>query len=225
MINGVKTYGPLEPYEHSNRSQGGEDGIIAECFRRIGITTGNYLELGGGDGETFSNTYALSEKGWEGVLIEGSPELAAKINRSNCTTICDYVSDNLDAIVEGRKFNFVSIDIDGLDYYCWKAFTGTPEVVCIEYNPVTPYPLQRTIAFDTSHRFMETDYFGASLGLLEALGKDKGYSCVAVTHCLNMIFVRNDFIHLFATVDLSVVPEARGWAKDNRDLIDYIHTS
>ena len=54
-------------------SQGGEQPAILAALK--GIKQGRVLDVGAADGSTFSNSRALIEQGWGGVLIE--PEAAA----------------------------------------------------------------------------------------------------------------------------------------------------
>lgn len=42
-------------------------------------TKGYYIEVGAFDGQTHSNTMALEENGWHGLLIEGNPEVIPKL--------------------------------------------------------------------------------------------------------------------------------------------------
>src|ERR1700722_6760188 len=51
-------------------SQNGEDGMIAEIFRRIGLTNKFFVEFGIGDGLE-NNTRLLLELGWHGIWIDG----------------------------------------------------------------------------------------------------------------------------------------------------------
>lgn len=51
-------------------SQNGEQEAILKIF---GESEGRFLDIGAYDGKTFSNTLALIERGWSGVLIEPSP--------------------------------------------------------------------------------------------------------------------------------------------------------
>jgi len=53
-------------------SQFGEEAIILQYFGDK--TDGRFIDVGAWDGKTFSNTYALTERGWSGVLIEPSLE-------------------------------------------------------------------------------------------------------------------------------------------------------
>lgn len=44
---------------------------------------GHFLDVGAADGKTFSNTYALAERGWTGVCVEPSPRLAAALIKNH----------------------------------------------------------------------------------------------------------------------------------------------
>lgn len=57
-------------------SQNREEEIIAEF---VGAEVGRFLDLGAYDGKTNSNTLALAEKGWGGVLVEPSPVMFQKL--------------------------------------------------------------------------------------------------------------------------------------------------
>lgn len=61
----------LIKYRKNYYSQNGEDGVIEEILKRMGIKQGWFVEFGAWDGKYLSNTYALVEKGWKGVEIEG----------------------------------------------------------------------------------------------------------------------------------------------------------
>lgn len=52
-------------------SQYNEDVIIKDYF---GDRKGRFLDIGAYDGKTFSNTEALVKNGWEGVMVEASPQ-------------------------------------------------------------------------------------------------------------------------------------------------------
>lgn len=52
-------------------SQNNEDDVILEYFGDK--ADGRFLDIGAHAGKVFSNTYALVERGWSGVLVEPSP--------------------------------------------------------------------------------------------------------------------------------------------------------
>jgi hypothetical protein len=68
----------------------------------------------------------------------------------------------------------LSIDVDGMDYWIWKALTYEPRVVVIEYNPrhegIQPYDADYIYDGRT-----DSDTYGASKEEMIKLGKEKGY--------------------------------------------------
>ena len=61
-------------------SQYNEDDIIHRYFG--GKRDGRFLDLGAYDGKTFSNTFALAEKGWSGVCVEASPQCFVQLQKT-----------------------------------------------------------------------------------------------------------------------------------------------
>ncbi len=57
-------------------SQNAEEKIILDYFRDH---IGTFLDLGANDGIKFSNTRALAERGWRGVLVDPSPAAFEKL--------------------------------------------------------------------------------------------------------------------------------------------------
>lgn len=53
------------------KSQNNEEQLIADYF---GNQTGTVLDIGANDGETLSNSYRLLHQGWQGCLVEPSPQ-------------------------------------------------------------------------------------------------------------------------------------------------------
>jgi hypothetical protein len=92
----------------------------------------------------------------------------------------------------------LSIDIDGIDYWVWKAIEViSPRVVVIEYNSFLGAQEPLTIRYDPKFcRQLQGGrglYFGASLAALEKLGKAKGYILAGCeSHGVNAFFVRQD---------------------------------
>jgi len=183
-------------------SQGSEDGMIAEIFKRIGTTSKRFLEFGIEDGLECNSALLLLE-GWTGVWIEGSASLAkqaqsyfkgypVEIAHSLVTV------ENADALISRLtgevELDLLSIDIDSLDYWVWEAIRSVrPRVVVIEYNASFPPHLQKTVACDPNFVWTGTNYFGASLGALASLGEKKGYRLVGCTpEGVNAFFVRED---------------------------------
>src|SRR5690242_675114 len=65
----------LNHFEHQAFSQNGEDGILAEIFRRIGVKDRFFVEFGVGNGLE-NNTVFLLQQNWRGCWIEGNAQSA-----------------------------------------------------------------------------------------------------------------------------------------------------
>lgn len=187
-------------------SQNDEDGILAEIFRRIGVTSGRFCEIGVETGVECNTVYLLAQ-GWTGVWVEKRDEYVRVIQRQ-CRTYLEegrlsveptFASpDNINAILERNKradeWDLLSIDIDSDDLWLWRAVsTCRPRVVVIEYNALWVPPMAVTIPYASTTSWDGTNYFGASLQALQYLGSEKGYNLVGC--CLagvNAFFVRRD---------------------------------
>ena len=61
-------------------SQHNEEEII---LRHFGDRVGRFLDIGAHDGKVCSNIYALVERGWSGVCVEGCPDSCAGLIRTH----------------------------------------------------------------------------------------------------------------------------------------------
>lgn len=174
------TLGRLEDREHKYRSQYGEDGVIAAIFAALGTTDCYCVEFGVEDAVE-CNTAHLLDLGWTGLLLDGagvSRNPAAAVHREFITA--DNIRELFAKYRVPQQFDLLSIDIDGNDYWVWRAITHQPRVVVIEYNASRLVGECSTIAYDPQFRWDGSDYFGASLRALVELGQTKGYVLV---HC------------------------------------------
>ena len=206
----------LAHYEHQVFSQSGEDGIIAEIFRRIGITTHTFVEIGVGDGLQNNTAYLLLQ-GWQGVWVEGDEKAVARI-RSHFQEYLDagrlrlvhafVTAENITTLLAQSKvpqeFDFLSIDIDRNTYWVWAALdTYRPRAVCVEYNAIFPPDVDWKVDYEPMRLWNKSSYFGASLLAYERLGRRLGYNLVGCSLSgINAFFVRSDL----CTEDLFVAP-------------------
>lgn len=58
-------------------SQNNEDQVVAQIFDSLDPNQLTVLDIGANDGQTFSNSYALIQKGWNAHLLEPSPKAYA----------------------------------------------------------------------------------------------------------------------------------------------------
>jgi hypothetical protein len=168
----------LKDYERSFYSQGGEDGVLERIFECVGETNRFCVEFGAKDGVELSNTAHLRlDRGWTGLLMEASAPVSDGIVQEFVT------AENINALFEKHSvpevFDLLSIDIDGNDYWVWKALDRfRPRVVVMEYNIYFRLDDPRTVPYDPERVWDESGYHGASLAALRKLGVEKGYSLV-----------------------------------------------
>lgn len=183
MLEFVKRYGA------NKHSQNLEDGLISECLHRMHVALGHSVEVGGNDGFWLSNTRSLIEKNWSGLFIEADWNLYLKCkenwaHNSNVRVQCSRVDgQNINAFVDD-KCDVLSVDTDGLDYEIFKGLKAKPKIVIVEIDS----------GLDPSYSCFNSDG-GANYFAMLLLGITQGYFLLA--HTGNMIFIRNDYRHLF----------------------------
>lgn len=185
----------LDKYERKVYSQSGEDGILERIFEKIGVTNKFSIEFGEPMGVKNSNSaYLRINHGWTALLFDIQPR-DPRVYQAVIT------AENINQLFERHQvpeiFDLLSIDIDGNDFWVWKAlneYRFKPRVVMIEFNCNFPLHVSQTIAYNPNHQFDRTKYYGASLKALYKLGYQKGYSLVYHTGFLNAFFVLNELL-------------------------------
>lgn len=164
-------------------SQYGEDGLIAGILNKIGVKWRTCFEVGATDGDFFSNTKALRDKGWKAVLIESNKRDFAKLVqyeslKVSCVHATVTPEVGIDHYVKFKNLDLGVIDIDDKDYEVWEAMTIRPRIMIVESSE-----------FWGTH---EASQQKSRIGLCK-LGDRKQYTLVAQTFC-NSIFVANEEI-------------------------------
>jgi FkbM family methyltransferase len=196
--------GDLRAFERRVCSQNGEDGILEEVFRRIGVAGRFCVEIGAGDGGENNTARLIRDAGWGGLLLEASAPRFARLqeryrDRPDVRTARARVNaGNVEQLLREhrvpREFDLLSVDIDRDDYWVWAAVQGwRPRVVVIEYNASRPPPQRWVVKEDPGRAWDGTDHFGASLASLTALGRRKGYTLVGTNSTgVNAFFVLSE---------------------------------
>ena len=170
----------IKEYGFNDYSQNNEDGIIAECIRRIRPKLGTAIEFGGADGYFCSNTAALRDLGWT-VFMYDLKEVPGLVEAKMITP------ENVNELPE---CSVLSIDVDGTDYEIWQAYKGEPDIVIIEINSSLP-PLVEYVSTDKGSSFIS----------MCSLAVEKGYFLLC--HTGNCIFIKNKWHKLFDDMDLN----------------------
>jgi hypothetical protein len=195
---------PLSAYELSVFSQNGEDGIFQELCRRLPVPH-TFVEFGIQSGWEGNCVLLADVFGWSGLFIEydsdGFRELERKYAyNSQVKTVCAKVTpQNVNSLFADAdvppELGILSIDIDGNDYWVWKAITGyRPAVLIIEFNAGIPSKEPLVQPFNEGDPLLTT-FFGANLAALEKLGAAKDYELVHTDIAgVNAFFVRRDLL-------------------------------
>jgi hypothetical protein len=183
-------------------SQNGEDGVIGEVLRRIGVVERHFVEIGASDAAE-NCTRRLAEDGWSGLWIEADGASATKarqvaggrvsvlhsrVSRANVVTLlqANGVPPEPDVFV---------VDIDGDDLGVLRASLGSfrPRLVVSEYNGA--FGPEATWAIDPEEvtHWDGTFRHGASLRAICDVVDPLGYRLVyCESNGVNAFFVRAD---------------------------------
>jgi hypothetical protein len=194
----------LPRYHAQVYSQNGEDGIIAEIFRRIGEQSRCFVEIGTGEGGQ-NNTRFLLEQGWRGVWIEADAAAAANaaqmfadaVKAGRLTVLnANVTSENVNQLLASAdappSFDLLSVDIDFNTSHVWNALRCQSRVACIEYNASLPPTVDLAVPYDPDAVWDGSNWYGGSLKTLERIGAAKGLALVGCDlFGVNAFFVRH----------------------------------
>jgi len=201
----------LLEHKFDKYTQTGEDGIIQKALEILPLNDKYCVEFGAWDGLYLSNVRKLIEQDdYKAVMIEGDPDRFVQLkenyhSNTNVTPINKFVgfepNNGLDSILDQNEipqnFDFLSIDIDGNDYYTWNSIEYfRPKLICIEFNPTIPTEVDFVQEPDPEVTQ------GCSLSALVRLGKKKGYELISVLP-FNAFFVDKKYFDLFEIQDNS----------------------
>jgi hypothetical protein len=192
-------------------SQNGEDGILLYLFSLLGATTRRVVEICAGSGIECNAANLLINHGWHGLLVDGDPAQIAIGQQfyAQCRTtwlrppslVASWVTaENVNALVREQGFtgdlDLLSLDIDGNDYWIWRALDCiAPRVVVLEFNTAFGPHKSVTLPYQPEFRLDYNDRpyrCGASLAAFVKLGRQKGYRLVGVQSLgFNAFFVRD----------------------------------
>lgn len=192
-------------------SKYGEDGLLLYIFSKVGVTNRIFVEIGVEDGRECNTADLSLNFGWQGVIIDADKErletgrafYKEKLgkNFSKVKMVSSFVTaENVNQLLSDNgisgEIDLLSIDIDGNDYWVWKAIEAiNPRVVVIEYNASFGWDKSMTIKYSQNFDVNKAEPIshGASLPALKKLANAKGYILVGCdSHGIDAFFVRQD---------------------------------
>src|SRR5262245_42307255 len=197
----------LGRFERRVFSQGGEDGVLQLLTRLVPIGHRVFVECGVKDYRESNTRFLLLSGECKGVVIDGDPAALRAINehpivQPNPLAVVEHfiTAESIDTLIKSRidkdDIGVLSIDVDGNDYWVWRAIRSIrPAIVIVEYN--YRFGPQRAVTVPYDPTFVRGRggkpfvYYGAALAALDTLARTKG--CSLVHRCRtgsNAFFVR-----------------------------------
>ncbi|CAL65532.1 hypothetical protein [Christiangramia forsetii] len=191
-------------------SQWGDDGIIQYLINYLSIENKTFVEFGVEDYQEANTRFLLINDNWSGLVMDGSQQNISKIRQDEIFWKHDLrikagfiTAENINELIKEEgiqgEIGLLHIDIDGNDYWIWKALEVVdPIIMIVEYNSVFGSERAITVPYsDDFYRFKAHYsglYAGASLKALCDLGQMKGYDFIGSNSAgNNAYFVKKGF--------------------------------
>jgi hypothetical protein len=202
-----KNISSLAEVEFQVFSQFGDDGIIQWLVQQLPSINPTFIEFGVENYREANTRFLLVNNNWSGFVMDGSAENMDALKGEQLYTFfdlqatCSFItSANINQLLSTTGFSkepgILSIDIDGNDYWVWKAISGIkPAIIICEYNSLygfsRPYtiPYQEDFVRGTKYPF---NYYGISLKSACDLAAERGYSFIGCNSAgNNAYFIEN----------------------------------
>ena len=188
-------------------SQSHQDGVLEAIFYTLGTTNRFFCEFGfntnGWTGGSGANTYQLHARGWSGLLMDGGHENAS-INLRREWSGPHGIVGLLAKPKAPKEMDYMSIDFDSYDLWTFRSIvvgsSYRPRVISVEYNPLFPFDSTLTLRYPVKDGYWDRFHngakaiFGTSLGALDLVAREGGYTLVYAVSGLDAFFVRSDVL-------------------------------
>ncbi|MCH2224229.1 MAG: hypothetical protein MK066_05615 [Crocinitomicaceae bacterium] len=192
-------------------SQFEEDGKLLYLFSLLGMTNKTFIEFGSDDGINSNSANLYYNHGFNGLFMDGNDQALSRgryFFKKHPNNVGQPIfkkafiqAENINQLIkEGGiegEIGLLSIDIDGNDYWVWKAITIVqPQVVIIETH--NEFGLNDIVVpYDPNYMYpgKHPTYHGASPVAMTKLAKNKGYRLVGSNELgFNFIFIKEDLL-------------------------------
>ena len=174
-------------------SQNGEEAIIDSILKNCGKSTEFFVELGAGDGYHLSNGRDFIDRGWRGIMIDADNRGNEQVKQHKITR--ENVNELLGLHDCPKEFDFLSIDLDGNDYWILERILSEykPKLIIAEFNASFPIDESKTIKYDPNFSWEGDTYFGFTLKAGVKLAEKCGYKVIDQHADMNLFMLRNDY--------------------------------
>ena len=207
----LRNIDPKRPdtWEFRAFSQHGEDGILDYLTSRLLKSSRNFVEIGIGDGTENNSAWFVLAKYYRGVMIDGNAEgvswakyiLQPKncgVRIEHCFVTVETIQKVIGMMGEESDADFLSLDIDGNDYWIAKALLEArirPNIWVVEYNsafgPLRSLTIPYKSTFAVKQGFGSSLYSGCSISAWRKLMARYDYQFVTVENTgTNAFFVK-----------------------------------
>jgi hypothetical protein len=222
-------------------SQFEEDGIILYLLSMIGFKTRRAVEMCCGSGHECMATNLILNHGFDGYLFDGDEGNIRRAeaffaSKQDCLLyrpvlrLAWITAENVNELLMqsgcAGEVDLFSLDIDGNDYWVWKAVDAiNPRLLVFETHNIIPADKSLTIEYRPDFYCWdrigaEQDYRGVSLKAMVKLCKSRGYRLVGGhRHGFNVFFLREDEgTEFFPEVSIQEVHDNHWtrWSQANR---------
>ena len=214
QVRSMPAASALDESEFQVFSQWGEDGIIQFLLAHVPVANEVFVEFGVQDYVESNTRFLLMSNLWSGLIMDGSEEWMAAVRKSNLSwrhtlhakaawVTAENVNELISSAGIGGDIGILSVDIDGMDYWVWKAIhVVQPRIIIAEYNSLFGPGIKVTPpynpAFERGKAHHSHLFYGISLAAIEQLGSEKGYTLVGTNTAGNNAFlVRKDLAEVF----------------------------
>jgi hypothetical protein len=207
-ISGLQPVKHLSDASYDIFTYHGEDGILQYLISKLNNVSPTFVDIGSGDCIKSNCASLAVHFNWEGFFVDMNPLqlevgrlfYTKKVKKGAALTFieAEVTADNINQLLQSnilnKKIGVLSIDIDGNDYWIWKAIDFIqPEIVVIEAKVefghkslVVPYGKH-------NHHSVDSMYNGASVEAMRKLGEVKGYKLAGANkQGYNLFFIKQD---------------------------------
>lgn len=195
-----------------------EDGILLYLFALVGTGSRRLIDIGAAAHHASNTANLLLHRGWTGLLIDADGESVRAAQHYygrqastraypprivNSFVTAENINDLVGEHGQTGEVDLLSIDVDGMDYWLWRALeVVTPRVVVIEFQDILGWEHAVTVPYSPQFRARDyavnrhlNNYVGASLPAMAKVGRQKGYRLIGANlFGYNAFFVRQDLV-------------------------------